>query len=93
MVEPDFPEDAITISVSDGMGVLYSDDNIEIPQWMFSTESVHAKRMNCNLPLVSWSITVLCCMLNLSLHIFSSSVFVLRHVWLLLYCKHGREAV
>ena len=34
--------------------VLYSDERIEIPQWMLSTESVHAKRMNCSLPNVSY---------------------------------------
>ena len=63
--------------------VLYSDDNIEIPQWMLSTESVHVKRMNCNLPIVSRFIAVLCCMLNalfLSSMQLASSVFVLRHV-------------
>ena len=39
---------------------LYSDDNIEIPQWMLSTESVHAKRMTCNYhPMVSLSMH--CC--------------------------------
>ncbi|XP_065918171.1 RING finger protein B-like isoform X2 [Dysidea avara] len=60
MVEPEFLVDAITISTSDRMEVLYSKDKIEIPRWWLSTEEVHAKKISCNLPNCMCAPTNLC---------------------------------
>ena len=53
MVEPDFPEASIDIVTTDKQNLwvsmfvhtklTYSESRIELPLWMLSTESVHAK--------------------------------------------------
>ena len=63
VVEPDFPEASIDIVTTDkqnlwvGMFVhtklTYSKSRIELPLWMLSTESVHAKKMPCKQSNVS----------------------------------------
>ena len=73
--------------------VLYSDETVEIPRWMFSTESVHAKRMSCMHPNVSLSISSRVNALFIHASQLPCSVFVLQLVCPPSYCKHGREAV